>query len=784
MSWTRESLIAAVLALCAPWAMADSITVNTTTDDFASNSLCSLREAVEYFNRGKPSGGFQGCSAELEGNTSLIKVPANAQPYLIANNAITIRSSVYISGDGRKDGTVTTLQVSGVHRAFVVSHNPQYSRPKCAMGMTVTCATDSSALDVDATSDTDAPGDYLTSEVFPTLKGVLPADVVTPPATSLPAYSHVLRLYRIPETGEPVEIGKTKIPFSTSPMPWQILVTTAQDYGVAHFDYKLETVVTATEEVVTAAGPFSGNTVKLAIHPASDIEQVSLAKMVIKGGCATATGCADSVDDNTTVTNETTAAGYDEYALTYSNGLVGTGGRGGVIFNDENLTLSDVWIEGGQATWGGAVFVSAVGSAAVELTDLQSNTADHGAALHAEVNSVHLDMSLLHLNTVSNPAGGGAVFEIASGTVLPTATASRVTNSTISGNNGLALSLVEGSYVNVSTIVDNAGGGVDFNGLDARVYNSILAGNTGGADCQNLPSSPVMSNNLVLAPGSCPTSGNQSIDGVAGGAGQLMATLVDGKCGSAFGILCPLADQGGATFVHLPRVLLSYASDLLGIGASPVINKGFTGTSSQIVSSCPNTDQRGEVRPAGYCDIGAAEFQDLRTGAMELNGDSIRYGQTFTGQLDADLKDEELLPAAECPPAISLVVPAAAPWYPPSSLAPDSTRVVPDSYRPDVPGCPWLERAAARGAVTFEADGSYTYKPYSDFHGFDVFDFRVVSTLSRMNDLPADRSRVGRIRVIVEPAADMVSSKVGGGLDAFLLMGIVLLGLKRRGGRS
>lgn len=780
MSWTRESLIAAALALFAPWAVADSITVNTTTDDFASNSLCSLREAVEYFNRGNPEGGFQGCVPKVTGGSGIITVPANDNPYIIDNKAITVRAPLTINGAGRKGDAITTLQVTGAHRAFIFSNNPQYTAPKCATGATVTCADNPSAyFDVDPISDTETAGDYLTRDAYPRLKGILPAQAALP-------NSFVVRVYQIPKTGDRIYIGQTKVAFSTSPIPWQVTVNSPLPRGVVHLGYTVETVVSATGAVVQEESALSDNTVRLAIYPAPSNDQIVLSQMVIKGGCETLPDCANDEDDNTTVTNPTTSASYDEYGLTYTNGIVNTPHNGGVIFNDEYLTLTDVWVEGGKATNGGALFVTAVAGANIQKSDFQANSADHGAAIYGEVNSVMLDNSLLHLNTVSG-AAGGAVFEIGAGTLVPSVSTTRVTSSTISGNAGLGLSLVEGTYVNGATIVENTGGGLDFNGLDVRVYNTILAGNTGAPDCLNLPLSPVVGNNLVIAPasgGSCPTTDSQVIDNVSGGNGQLMATLVDGKCTSPYGILCPLADRGGATFVHVPRVLQSYYTDPLGIGASPVINKGFAGTTAVSNGACPNKDQRDMDRPLGLCDIGAAEFQDVGNGVMVGTVAVIKYGESYVGKLDAKLEDEELLPAADCPAADSVVVDGVAHTFPPASLAPDTTRVVPDTYNPVVPGCPWLEQAAARGTVTFDTDGSYTYKPSWDFHGFDVFDLRVVSTLSRMNDLPVDRSRVGRVKVIVEPATGMVSSKVGGGLDAFLLLGVMLLGVVRRGGRS
>lgn len=787
MSWTRESLFAAILALSAPWAAADSLTVNTTTDDYSGNSLCSLREAVEYFNRGKPENGFQGCKSTAHDSYAFITLPANKKPYLIEDGPITIRTDLSISGEGRTDDLVTTLQVVGAHRAFVINHNPQYVAPRCATS-SPGCATSPSTFDLAAASDLGTANDYLTTMHALQLNGVLPGVTPVPPATVPPAYSYVVRVYDNPETGDPVQVGQAVVPFSSSPMPWQVTTYYLQGDTVHHFSYTLQVIDPATSAEIQAQGPQSTARVRVAVYTDPERIDVQFSRLIIKGGCATATGCAGNVDDNTNVTNDPAAgnAAYDEYALSYTNGLTSTTGNGGVIFSADKLTLSDVLLQDGEATHGGGIYLGADSVATITTSELRANRADAGAAIYAERNTVDLETSLLTANTINAPAGSGAVLQVADAT-RPTATsASAVINVTISGNTGRALSLRKDARVNASTIVLNTGGGLDFNGEDVTVYNTILAGNTTNGDCENLPTAPgtpTMEFNLVLSTGTCPATGNQTVDDQAGTDGQLMATLVNGKCASEFGLLCPLADHGGATFVHMPHVLPGYASNPLLLAASPLINKGADSIGSS-GNSCPASDQRGKERVVYACDIGAVEVQGVASGQVTRSGGVIKYGETYTQYMGDDLADEELLPAALCPTGVMLTLAPAtvASLYPPPSLAPDPSRVVGGTYRTDVPGCPWVERAAGRGTVTFDTNGNYLYRPNGDFHGFDTFDLRVVTSLSMLYALPADRSHMVAVRVIVEPDTAMASDKLGGAMDGAGLLLLALLGLGWRRG--
>lgn len=793
MSWPRERLFAAILALSAPWAVADTITVNTTQDDFADNDLCSLREAVEYFNRDKPAAGFQGCKPASTDSYAIITLPADESPYLIGNpasppghrEAILIKRAVTINGEGRRADTesMTTVSVQGRHRAFVVSYNPVYLPPRCSLVGQGPCASDAAVFDIDPTSDNGTAGDYLTTSHAPLFRGTLPGV-----AGPIPAHSYLIRVYDYPQTGDRVELGRTKVPLSGSDIDWQIKATRLVSDGLRHFRYTVEVVDTLTGATITAeSDPASvpyNQSVMLAVYSLPQRYSIRLSQMVIEG-CGDAAGCATPADDNTAVTNDPAAGNtaYDPYALSYTNGLDDTDGNGGIIFNDESLLLADVLLRDGVATRGGAVYVADDSAFKAEETEFSGNSAERGAAIFAVVNTVLVETSLATANTVTDAAG--AVIEVASGSVPAGLTATRIVNATLSGNTGRALSLREDAIVSTSTIVANSGGGLLANAEDIGLYNSIVAGNLTGADCELLGAGTVSSYNLFQVGGGCAGVNSQLISGVADTAGQLLAVEVDGRCSGRFGLLCPLADHGGATRVHLPRILEDYDLDPALLGASPIVNKGSPKVGGSDPEACPGQDQRALVRVSFSCDIGAVELQSVASGATTASGGSIVHGQTFSAYLGEGLADEVLLPEHKCPDGITPFAPADPSVYPPAILAPDTSRVVPNSYRDDVPGCPWLEQAATRGVVAFTASGDYTYAPSTAFHGFDRFEIRVVTTLSHLNVQPDDRSRLIRAQVIVEPATTMTSSKLSGSADSLVLLALVLLGLsRRRGGKA
>lgn len=810
MRRSRASLAVIALASLASWACAETLTVNTTTDDNQANDLCSLREAVEYFNLGRPADGHQGCKAE-EGGGNVIELPAKDEPYRIEGSAIVVRTGITINGEGRKEaGSITRIQVIGRHRAFIVHDDPQYLAPKCSADDDCASRPLGSAtlptFDLDTASDTavyaGTTSDYLTDLALPEVRGRLAGITRVP----LPANSYLVRVFQVAPPAEPVEVGRTTVAFSASDMDWSarlILPST----GIVNLRYTLQEINVAGTEIGEPTGIDDSPALRFALVAPPARILLRLTKLVLSGGCEalTADVCATPANDTTTIINNPAGAGYDAAKLSYRYALSGTDDNGGIIFSTEKVALSDVLVEHGQAVNGGALYSAADGGVEIDSSELRENRAVHGAAVFAEGNSVKVTTSLLTENDVLLVTGGipavdasagGAIIEVATATVpaeLPTTT---IHNTTFSANRGIALSLRTGGVVNGTTIVSNDGGGIQFNSQVAGVFNTILVLNgpvDGSRDCLGLPGSPSLANNLLLSTGSCPTAGNVPTDNQANTDRQLMATLVGGRCASQWGLLCPLADHGGATFVHRPRVLESYLDTPLGLGASLIINRGDNSASGS-VADCLSTDQRGESRPDENCSIGAVELQTVE-GEPTSTGGVIKQGDTWTRLASLDLGDEEFLTAARCeqmfPPRI-----VSGRRYPPVTLAPDISRVVADSYAVRDPGnladtvvtaagCPWIERPAERGVVTFSPGGEYNYRPTSTFHGLDRFDFRAVTTVSALNVLPADRSRLLKGRVIVEPGAGLSSDKVGGVFDLWGIMLLALAGLAwRRGGQA
>jgi CSLREA domain-containing protein len=827
MPWPRKSLFLALFLLSSPWVTADTITVNTTTDDNLNNSLCSLREAVTYFNLGKPEGGYQGCEAPASDSFNVIKLPADTSPYVISQGPIFISSSISFSGDGAKGEDVTTVQVqvpngASGFRAFVINFDPSYEAPGCAPA---NCSPDSDPLRAPApalsplsdTNDallatpdhtTDGAGDYLTFVQLPELTGSIPG--------SHPAnHSYKVRIYDNPKSGEPVLLAEKVVapdPLSlTLPVSWALRSRIALAPGVHFLTYTIE-LLNSSEQPVTPDGE-SEHSEKLtvAVYPLDDRPQVTFSNMVLKGGgagCTTVSSvtCATDVDDTTTKVNDPLAtASYDPYGLTYRNLISGTAGNGGVIFNNENLALTDVILQDGEAQGkGGGLYVSDDAGVLITATEIRENKAGSGAAVFAERNSLRISQSLVVANEHNGLGGTGTVVEVADSTMVNGFQVSNISSSTFSGNTGVALSMRDNTAASTPTtvllenltIVLNTGGGVDFNNSDVEIRNSIIAGNQhpdGPAgrylDCIDTTTATIEYSLIVVGDG-CPPdtilspNGNQAI--TDSGNQRLMATLdANGRCNSTTGILCPLADHGGTTPVHMPRLLPSYTN----ISESQLINRAG--------SDCLGTDQRGEERLAYACDMGAVEVQEVPSDTFTGSGGSIKFGQRYEQFLGDGLADEELLPASQCPPGTSI----GGFIYPPTIWADSSTalareKIVANSYRPSEPGCPWMVKLPGRGVVRFErhdpvsgalmavGQGYYSYRPNYNFHGFDRFEMRVVTTLSKLNPLLEDRSRLIRSTVIVEPGSTMASSRLGGALDVWGVLLLGMLGLGWRGRRQ
>lgn len=809
MSWPRGSLLAALLILSVPLACADTVTVNTTTDDNAVNALCSLREAVEYFNQSKPAAGYQGCVAGTTGNAGSVDIITlasdAAHPYLVSS-PIYIHRNVTINGAGATGATRTLIKATDSNRIFVFYDKPAFQAAACGLSVPTTCYSPDDPVTLmkapllASSSDTGASSsDFLTSDNTPEFSGVVngPAsddvvvDTSTPGTTITTTTVHhiLVRLYQTSAASvTPVYAGFADVAGSSNSTgtltPWTALTNalpvgdqsifyTTQEYSVIT-KHKVVNTVPVTPDVVSFS-PFLTESVAspvtaIRVYPASSSQSVALNQLDMEGCVRGAVvDCSASADVRRPATGE-----YIDTVtnLAYHYDVADTAGKGGIIYGTGSLTLTNMILHGGTASMGGAVYIDAEGGLRLSLSEIRDNTAYHGAAAYVAHNFLIVSQSLLTANTVSASAASSAAVVEVSSAVSPPGGAAVIENSTFSGNTGVALSLLANSTVNASTIVLNDGG-INFNGAAVSVYDSVVAGNPdkfpGSAtatDCMNLPVTPDFRFSVTLSGGGCDAAGSTGLtllfnDAVAGHEpDKLMAALGgNGRCAGysvlspvpstfkGMGVLCPLLDNGGATRTHMVRLLPTYKR----VTDSPLMAKGPS--ASATTAACASTDQRNKARHTP-CDVGAFELQPLA--GTVTSGDAITYGQTYTSE-DYALGDEELVD-----PSVSAC---------PIQTQPADINKM---------GCPWLEKTPARGTVTFNQDGTYTYKPNSDFHGFDRFTIRVVTTLSRLNSAPDSQSRVISAQVIVEPTSGIGSSSLGGAFDWEVMLLGGLLGLVRR----
>jgi len=450
--------------------------------------------------------------------------------------------------------------------------------------------------------------------------------------------------------------------------------------------------------------------------------------------------------------------------------------NGGIISNNENLLLSTLRIRGGRAAErGGAINnVSPQARLTLTLVDVQDNQATNGAALSFDRPNFTIGGSFFSKN--NTPAGStGAVLHVVGGVQQtdaagnPVATVTTRTGSLVDStfyqNDAVVAELREGMIINNTTLVDNrAGVRLLATRGGSNLANSIVAGNT-QFDCQFATNDQTFLNNNLFISGCNQTASSLQLAQTAivdSGDTTLFAAEVDGQCARppAVGLLCrpqptlttPVDLQDGTEVFNpflRPRLLTSYQL----LSDSKIVNKGRSVNVAEQALTCTRNDQRGLQRT--LCDIGAIEL--VIDNNRKTNGLDIRFGGIAQLDLTPLLGDGDLIPAEVCPSIFPNRQPEGGAW---------------------LEGCLTFVKAPQRGVMTLSPRGQITYRPSSNFHGLDRFDYDIVTTTSRFSEGANDQKINIETTIVQEPLGGDANRKVnlaGGSLGWFGLL--ALLGL-------
>ena len=432
--------------------------------------------------------------------------------------------------------------------------------------------------------------------------------------------------------------------------------------------------------------------------------------------------------------------------------------NGGLILNKEALTIINSILSKGQANLGGAIYNDTNASLFIKESVIKENQSfTDGAAIYSALNNFALEDSLVTNNKANAVNTGVISVNSTASSLFNTFTLPHISNVTISSNEGIGVSAHGEILFNNNTIVNNTIG-VRLNNNLPLIYNSIIAGNS-QADCDLFTALPndgkiYFTNNLSVQNKGCPAAlaANNNIFISNTGNETLFAALdSNNRCAAppALGLLCPLAEFGGLTKTHKPRLLAQYTK----LSDSPIVNKGFFQVAGNLGLPCATTDQRTLPRENGEnrCDIGAVEIQ---TGLQAYTqGDDIVFGQIKRFSPSENLGDAELLPAEYC-----------------SDVLGSGTYLK---------GCVRLVDPPKHGSVQFDSQtAEVVYSTNNpNFHGFDKFSYSIVTTLSRFSDANNDKILTTAVKVVSEPPASLESKTLDNGsiniLSLLMLSGLL-----------
>jgi rhombotarget A family protien len=451
--------------------------------------------------------------------------------------------------------------------------------------------------------------------------------------------------------------------------------------------------------------------------------------------------------------------------------------KGGLIYNDEVLTLEYVKLSGGQAAKGGAIYNVAVpykegGTLSrVFINDslFEKNTADQGAVLYSMVPQFIMQRALVIDNETTSTASAAIETEKSAAddkTEDFPKMKYYVLNTTFMRNKGNLIRLRDEMGLNNLTVVANTGGIL----LDApfgKAYmaNSIVVGNPypvkQSMDCTVVSGDKsILQNNLAGA--GCGTGSSKYPNEIWSGTKLIAGDELEGSCNPVYtdkeSLLCPLVRNDKMFLGYLrPRIPLIYKT----LAESVIIDKGKAQIGTDSLITCMGTDQRSVNRQADYmlCDRGAIEV--VVPESLGTLGDEFLPGQTIKLSIAEALGDIDLLPADQCDALVG--------------KKPDG-----EAWQA---GCMQVEQThtASKGRVSIDNDGNITYVPNSAWKGADTFKIKVITTATRFN--LTDKYVPVNVNILVEPDNVMESSKVKTSGGSFGWLGVIgmfaLAGLRR-----
>ncbi len=471
---------------------------------------------------------------------------------------------------------------------------------------------------------------------------------------------------------------------------------------------------------------------------------------------------------------------------------------GGLIYNREALNIQYSRLMGGNAVRGGAIYNAGILSDAqktagillISNSILQSNKADQGAVIYTEMPIYNISHSVIRDNEVIASSTDALIFtqtgftDETIGTALLTRT-SGIRNSTIFHNKGgYVANIREGMIFNNVTMIKNAAGlylqaanwNVPASGTtttspvpSAYVSNNIIVDNNSKNCVAAANNTTVVQSNLTTAEcGVGPTERPNIMWVPSKPTHKLIAGGVndEGVCAAppATGLLCPYytpKDQMLGFFK--PRLLMSYSK----LSDSLIVNKGriYSDGTNIGLASCEATDQRGKSR-SGYdelCDLGAVELIIDRS-AIPIVGQDILFGETAKFNIVDSLMDGELVDPASCKAILG--------------------KELNSQGQPWQAGCLDIQQTQtpSKGKLALDQDGNVTYVPNNNWHGADMFNLRVMTSTTRLNDVSNYYISIPTT-IVQEPPNNFQNKTVnvsggGSGLGAiFMLLGLV--GLRR-----